>query len=343
MNNTRNASDLMARLDAIAENIPEILRDKTEAAARKAEAYNTAFWDTMHTGMPNNALMEGSDGTGGYLVPNTYEGKLVKALSHKNVLRQISRTIQTTHRMHIPVAGDGEGADWIPENTVMKFMEAEFGEVILDAHKLATSIRASDEMLEDGGVDLKKHIRTFFSERIGESEEEAFVRSNGKGKPLGLIYQADVGKVSEMEGDISLDDMIDLEYSVAQPYRQHAVWLMSEDAYQRIRRIPHYHGHGLWRQNLEEGEPERLFGYPIYICKSMDAVAPGSIPVMFGDFRYYWIGDRGKRVIKRLVERYADRGQVAFITTERVDAKLVLPEAVKMLKVGGTPAAKAEA
>ena len=64
---------------------------------------------------------------------------------------------------------------------------------------------------------------------------------------------------------------------------------------------------------------------------------------MFGDFRYFWIGDRDKRVMKRLVERYADRGQVAFIATERVDAKLVLPEAVKMLKISGTPVAEAEA
>ena len=342
MTNTRKVSDLMARLDAIAESIPEIQRDKTEAAARKAAAYNTAFWDTMHTGMPNNALMEGSDGTGGYLVPNTYEDKLVKSLSRKNVLRQISHTIQTTHRMHIPVAGDGEGADWIPENTVMKFMEAEFGEVILDAHKLATSIRASDEMLEDGGVDLEQYIMDMFSERIGTAEEKAFISGDGNGKPLGLIHQAQLGAVSELEKDITMEDMVDLEYSLKSEYRKHAVWLMSEDAYNRLRRIPHYQGHGVWRNDLQEGDPVQLFGYPIYICKAMDDVAPGSIPVMFGDFRHYWIGDRGKRIIKRLVERYADRGQVAFITSERVDAKLVLPEAVKMLKISGTPAAESE-
>ena len=342
MTNTRKVSDLMARLDAIAESIPEIQRDKTEAAARKAAAYNTAFWDTMHTGMPNNALMEGSDGTGGYLVPNTYEDKLVKSLSRKNVLRQISHTIQTTHRMHIPVAGDGEGADWIPENTVMKFMEAEFGEVILDAHKLATSIRASDEMLEDGGVDLEQYIMDMFSERIGTAEEKAFISGDGNGKPLGLIHQAQLGAVSELEKDITMEDMVDLEYSLKSEYRKHAVWLMSEDAYNRLRRIPHYQGHGVWRNDLQEGDPVQLFGYPIYICTAMDDVAPGSIPVMFGDFRHYWIGDRGKRVIKRLVERYADRGQVAFITSERVDAKLVLPEAVKMLKISGTPAAESE-
>jgi len=60
---------------------------------------------------------------------------------------------------------------------------------------------------------------------------------------------------------------------------------------------------------------------------------PGSIPVLFGDFSYFWIGDRGKRNIKRLTERYADYGQVGFIASQRVDAKLVLPEAVKALKI----------
>ena len=343
MNEIRSAADAIRRLDEMAAEFSGKKVDPSAEAKKKAAAYNAAFWDTMHTGMPQNGMKGGSDGSGGYLVPDTYEEDLVQALAEKNVIRKIAKTISTTRKLHIPVAYGTGDAVWVIEGEPWSLNEATFGEVVLDAHKLATSILASDEMLEDGGVDLKKHIRTFFSERIGEAEEEAFVRGNGKGKPLGLIYQAEVGKVSEMEGDISLDDMIDLEYSVAQPYRQHAVWLMSEDAYQRIRRIPHYHGHGLWRQNLEEGEPERLFGYPIYICKSMDAVAPGSIPVMFGDFRYYWIGDRGKRVIKRLVERYADRGQVAFITTERVDAKLVLPEAVKMLKVSGTPAVEVEA
>lgn len=342
MSNVRTAADAMRRLEELAAEISGKKPDPSAEARKQAEAYNTAFWETMHTGMPSNSLKEGSDGTGGYLVPDTYEDKLVKSLAAKNVLRQISRTIQTSHRMHIPVAGDMGVADWIPENTVMKFLEAEFGEIILDAYKLATSIRASDEMLEDGGVDLKKYIMDMFSERIGTAEEKAFISGDGNGKPLGLIHQAQLGAVSELKKDITMEDMVDLEYSLKAEYRKNAVWLMSEDAYHRLRRIPHYQGHGVWRNDLKGGEPVRLFGYPIYICHAMDNVAPGSIPVMFGDFRYYWIGDRGKCVMKRLVERYADRGQVAFITTERVDAKLVLPEAVKMLKVSGTPAAETE-
>ena len=342
MSNVRTAAEAMRRLEELEAQINGKKVDPSAEAKKQAVAYNAAFWETMHTGMPQNGLKVGSDGAGGYLVPDTYEEELVRALAERNVIRKIAKTISTTKKLHIPVAYGTGDATWVIEGQPWSFSEAAFGEVVLDAHKLATSILASDEMLEDGGVDLEKHIRTFFAERIGEAEEEAFIRGNGKGKPLGLIYQASVGAMTEDEGDISLDDMIDLEYSVQRPYRENAVWLMSEDAYGRLRRIRHYDGRPLWNNNLQEGEPQRLFGYPIYVCKAMDKVAPGNIPVMFGDFRHYWIGDRGKRVIKRLVERYADRGQVAFITTERVDAKLVLPDAIKMLKVSGTPVAEPE-
>lgn len=341
MSNVRNAAEAMRRLEELAAEISGKKPDPSAEAKKQAAAYNTAFWEHMHTGLPQNSLKVGSDGAGGYLVPDTYDDKLVQALAQKNVLRQIATTIPTTHKLHIPVAYDtDDAAAWIMEGEPWSINEAAFGEVVLDAYKLATSILASDEMLEDGGVDIEEHIKKFFAERIGDAEEDAFIRGNGKGKPLGLIYQATVGTVTETEGDIDLDDMINLEYSLSHPYRKNAVWLMSDDAYNKLRRIRHYNGRPLWNTNLQEGEPEYLFGYRIYICKAMDNVIPGGIPVMFGDFSNYWIGDRGKRVIKRLVERYADRGQVAFITTERVDAKLVLPDAVKMLKVSGTPTAE---
>ena len=44
------------------------------------------------------------------------------------------------------------------------------------------------------------------------------------------------------------------------------------------------------------------------------------------------IGDRQCVTFKRLHERYADMGQVGFLASKRVDGKLVLPEAVKVLQ-----------
>ena len=295
--------------------------------------YAKAYDGFLKLGATCNTLREGSDGEGGYLVPDEFEHRVVQAMSEKNVMRRLGTVMQTERTMKYPV-GKGIGyADWIPEEGVIPITTGEFDEVKIEAHKVATSIRVSDELLEDSTFDLEGFIIDRFAQRIGDAEEEAFIRGDGNGKPLGLIYQAPVGAVSEDTGDISLDDMLELEYSVESAYRKKAVWVMSDDAYNRLRKINHYQGRPVWRNGLEKGDPKHLFGHPVYVCKAMDDVAPDSIPVMFGDFSCLWIGDRGKRVIKRLVERYADRGQVAFITSERVDAKLVLSEAVKMLKV----------
>ena len=333
MKTARTYEELKSRLDELSGNTVEKQTNNTAEAKKKAKAYNTAFWETMHTGMPQNALKEGSDGSGGYLVPDTYDDRLVQALKQKNVLRQIATIVPTTQKLTIPVSLGGENACWMPENEPYTFCEAEFGEIEIDAYKLGSSILVSDELLEDGGVDLKKYIEEAFAHRIGNAEESAFIRGDGNGKPLGIIHQASIGKVTDEKGKISADDLVDMEFSLAEPYRKNAVWVMSNDAYCRLGQLRHYRGNPIWSNGLEEEKPMKLFGYPVYICNHMDDVTPGGIPVMFGDFIYYWICDRGKRVIKRLVERYADHGQVAFIATERVDAKLVLPEAVKMLKV----------
>lgn len=338
MKNERTYDAIMDRLNAIGDEIFGRKVDTTAEAKKQAEAYSTAFWETMRSGMPRNELRAGHDGAGAYLVPDTYDDRLVKALSEKNVLRRISHTIQTKHRLHIPVANGTSEAEWVMEGQPVSFANAEFSEVVLDAHKLATSILVSDEMLEDGNIDLEAFIRDRFAERIGDAEEEAFIHGDGKGKPVGLLHQAPVGAESASEGTIDMDDMLTLEHSVEGPYRKNAVWLMSEDTYRILRDIRAYNGKVLWTETIAEGEPEKLFGYDIYVCKYLDDVAPGKIPVLFGDFSYYWIGERGKRTFKRLAERFADRCQVAFLASERVDAKLVLPDAVKMLKVAGMAA-----
>jgi HK97 family phage major capsid protein len=70
----------------------------------------------------------------------------------------------------------------------------------------------------------------------------------------------------------------------------------------------------------------------------MPSQAAGEKVLTFGDYNYYWVADRANRTFKRLNELYAVTDQVGFLTTQRVDGKLILPEAVKYLKMSGTKA-----
>ena len=241
--------------------------------------------------------------------------------------------MKTNTKMRIPtIIADGEAA-WIPENEPVQFSEAVYGEIVLDAYKLAHKVVVSDEMLEDANFDVEDYIRQLFVESVSAAEELALFIGDGNGKPTGLLHQTSVGWVSEKAGDITYDDILNLIHSVKSPYRKNAVLVMSEDAITKLLSIIHYHGNSPWDVSLKDGTSKTLFGYPVYTTNYLDRVLPGTKPVLFGDFSYFWIGERGKRSVKRLVERYADQGQVAYITSERIDAKLVLPEAIKSLEV----------
>ena len=333
MNNTKTYSEYLAKLNALRDEILVIKRDPT-AEERKIEAeYAVAFKDMLHTGMPQKALRRGSAGSGNFIVPDTFEQKLVKGLTDKSVLRKLCTVLKTNTTMRIPtIIADGE-ATWIPENEPVQFSEAVYGEIVLDAYKLAHKVIVSDEMLEDAQFDVEDYIRQLFVESVSAAEELALFIGDGNGKPTGLLHQASTGWVSEKAGDITYDDILNLIHSVKSPYRKNAVLVMSEDAITKLLSIIHYHGDSPWDVSLKDGTTKTLFGYPVYTTNYLDRVLPGTKPVLFGDFSYFWIGERGKRSVKRLIERYADTGQVAYITTERIDAKLVLPEAIKSLEI----------
>lgn len=69
---TRSVDELKAHLDEMKaefDGLKKAERKPDDAAVRKAAAYSKAFWEHMHTGMPENALREGSDGAG--MVPGS--------------------------------------------------------------------------------------------------------------------------------------------------------------------------------------------------------------------------------------------------------------------------------
>ena len=93
---------------------------------------------------------------------------------------------------------------------------------------------------------------------------------------------------------------------------------------------------------MQAGEPDCLFGYAIHTSPYFSTITAGKPAIAFGDFSYYNIGDRGTRSFAELKELFAWNGMVGFVAKERVDGKLVLPEAVQLLTIkGGSATAKA--
>ena len=108
--------------------------------------------------------------------------------------------------------------------------------------------------------------------------------------------------------------------------------MLNDGTVRAIRKLKDQTGQYLWQPGLRNGEPDMILGKPLYTSAYMPILGAGAKTVMFGDLSYYWIGDRKGITFKRLNERYADYGQIGFFASKRVDAKLILPEAIKVLQ-----------
>lgn len=310
-----------------------------ERIGRASDEYRTSFWDMMRSKAPLpsvvNALQEGTDSEGGYLVPDEYERTLVEALEEENMFRQLAKVIRTSSGdRKIPVVATKGTASWIDEEGAYTESDDSFGQVSIGAYKVGTMIKVSEELLNDSVFDLESYIAKEFARRIGAKEEEAFFTGDGSGKPLGILAAtggAETGVTAASSTAVTADELMDLFYSLKSPYRKKAVWVLNDSTIKAVRKLKDSNGQYLWQPSLVAGTPDTLLGRPMKTSAYMPVIAAGAKTIAFGDFSYYWIADRQGRSFKRLNELYAANGQVGFLGFQRVDGKLVLSEAVKVL------------
>ena len=196
-------------------------------------------------------------------------------------------------------------------------------------------IKVSEELLNDSVFDLQSYISREFARRIGAKEEEAFFTGDGKGKPLGVLAAtggAETGVTAASATAVTADELMDLYYSLKSPYRKKSVWVLNDSTIKAIRKLKDNNGQYLWQPSLVAGTPDTILGRPVKTSAFMPTAAAGAKTIAFGDFKYYWIADRQGRTFKKLSELYAANGQVGFMGTQRVDGKLILPEAIKVLQ-----------
>lgn len=323
---------------------PMVMTEPEDNTGRASKGYKKNFWNAMRrkqmTPEMVNALQIGTDSEGGYLVPDEYEKTLVEALEEENIFRKLAHVISTSSGdRKIPVVASKGSASWVDEEGTIPDSDDAFNQVSIGAYKLGTLIKVSNELLNDSVFNLESYISKEFARRIGSKEEDAFFNGNGTGKPVGIFNAtggAEVGVTAASATAITADEIIDLFYSLKAPYRKNAVWILNDATIKAIRKLKDNNGNYLWQPSLTAGTPDTILGRPVYTSSYVPTIAAGAKTIAFGDFSYYWIADRAGRNFKKLTELYAANDQTGFVATQRVDGKLILPEAIKVLKMKAT-------
>jgi HK97 family phage major capsid protein len=117
------------------------------------------------------------------------------------------------------------------------------------------------------------------------------------------------------------------------PYRKNASFLCNDQTLAVLRKLTDKNGRPIWQDSIQEGEPGRILGFKVHTSPYFPVIGAGVSAIAFGDFSYYWIIIRDEVTVKVLKELYYDDGQIGYIAREYLDAKLIRPEAIKVIQM----------
>jgi HK97 family phage major capsid protein len=314
----------------------------SDSAEAKADIAAKAFEQYMRYGDASafKAANETTSADGGFLVPRSYSNDLVTSINEGSVLRTAGArvlSISGTNSFRFPTMTNSTTAAIIKaESTSFSEEQPTIGEVEFTPFKYTALSLATDELLADSRINVFSQVLAPDAvNRFIKAENSDFAMGGGSSAPQGVMIGGQVGVTAAATNAITADEIIDTYHSLKNEYRGRAVWLMNDATLKVIRKFRESGTTGafLWQPGLAQGQPDTILGRPVYTMSTVDTIATAKKVIAFGDMSYYTIADFGGLSFQRLNERYADIGQIGFRWYKRMDANVMLAEAIKYLKL----------
>jgi HK97 family phage major capsid protein len=287
-----------------------------------------------------------TDAQGGFTVPDEFQRELLNEMVawgpmlDPGCTRQINTSTGAAQLW--PVIEDENGgnknvATILGENVQAVEKAITFAQKSLGSFKYTTGIvLVSMELAQDSAFDVEAVVRSAMAERLGRGVNAHLTTGAGVVEPAGIVTGAGAGKtgVTQAQFAANMDPWVDLVHSIDPAYRANAKFMFNDGVLAIVRKIKAGTGSNeyMWAPaDARTGAPATILGYPYVINQAMPASTAGNKPVVFGDMNKYLVRRVKELNVLRLVERYADYGQVGYVGFARFDGLMLDATAIKYL------------
>lgn len=254
----------------------------------------------------------------------------------------VCRVLETATGQPLPYPTSNDTnqvATVIGENTTVNEQDASAGHINFGAWKLTSGLaKVSLELLQDSAFDLQAWLVNLFGIRYGRGLEALFTTGTGVNQPTGLLTAiaasgatpvvatgsaTNDGSANTGANSIGSQDLVTLEHAVDPTYRRGAKYMFHDTTLGFIKKLLDKFGRPLWAPGISANDPDRVNGYSYVINQSMPEIGASNTTMIFGDFSKFMIRKVKDLSVLRLDERFADAGQVGFVSFARVDSNLL--------------------
>lgn len=261
---------------------------------------------TNSTNVPpeRKQLVENVGSSGGFLVFPEYRPQLMMMTPFGEYVRERATVLPMGSRQLIiptldqtnTTAGQtnffgGVIPIWTAEATEKEAKEPEFRQAEFIAHKLVVYTEASDELLSDSEIPLASLLTSLMSQAIGYELDYTYIQGTGAGQPLGVVPAgATFRQPRQVANQINFTD---ITYMLSHFIGQSPVWIAHQATLPQLMNLQAPAGNPslVWVDNIRDGVPNRLAGYPVYFIENCPTLGNDG-DIILADWSKYIIGQR---------------------------------------------------
>ena len=283
--------------------------------------------------------------SGENLIDTLTQPRLVEGLSAFGGARRTSQIIRTArgNPMRIPrVDASGQEGELIGDQGDATAAEdtPNIGFSTLGAHTYSSKrMVLTVEMIQDAEFDIQSWTERQAIRRLGRITNKHFTNSVVNG-PTGFVPKALTTTTAAAAAAFTWEEVLQLQYDVDEAYLVGGENTMGGSRAERgsgmigytfgrpvegyLRKLKDGDGRPLWQPDLVGGGPGMLLGYPYELNFSMDAIATGKKPIVFGNFEYHVIRESASVMVYSFFDsRTAERYGVEIIGFCRDDSNII--------------------
>ncbi len=324
----------MERLDASqsfqiwaeAQHGERLASDVTAAQAWGAwfKGFTSGSWDGFR-GMIVNQMATTPDADGGVLVPAPLSGDVIDRLRSEAPIFAAGATVvpMTSKTLTIArVSADVDATVWHAENAAITATKPTLEKLLFTAKTLPVLVKVSRELVEDA-----PNVGEVVAQSIAGSTAVELTRAALRGdgtvnSPTGIANTVGIN-ASTAIGVAGIDHIIDAVRFIRDDNAEPNAAIFSPRTRASFAKLKSADG-----QYLEGSGPadyESLAKFSTTVIPVNLGVGTNESEIYVGNFRKLLIGIRSQLRIEPLRERFADNGQIAFLSWLRVDVQLEHP------------------
>jgi HK97 family phage major capsid protein len=294
---------------------------------------------------PANAMKVLNTGTGtdgGYLVPQQFLNQFMATIERMEIVRPRAMVQpipfgnieipgidynQTWDAGHDPLLG-GLKMYWTAEGAEDTQSEPEFRQIELRSNEATTSVPVTNKLLDNNAIGLEALLMRLFTAAAAYTEDYAYIRGDGVGKPLGVQNAAATISVDVTAAGVTVDDLASMYVRLDPDCVDTAVWLVNPLLYKDIMSLNADNDSALtFLPDINGRITPMLFGMPLYRTKILQN-SYANAGLMLVDFNKYVIGQDLQLEIAMSEHVAFRKRQTVWRATVRTDGQPLMNAAV---------------